>query len=361
MADSHLLEIRDLRTSFFTRDGAVRAVNGVSFHVDRGEALGLVGESGCGKSVTALSIMGLVPFPGVVTGGEVWYDGKDLVKQPEPEREKLRGNEIAMIFQDPISYLNPVMTIGRQIAEPLRIHRGMSQTAARKRAIDLMKLVGIPGAETRVDNYPHQFSGGMRQRVMIAMALSCDPKILIADEPTTALDVTIQAQILELLQRLRVELGMSLILITHDLGVVAGIVDRINVMYAGYIVETAPVEEVFRDPRHPYSLGLMASIPRLDQLRGSRLTPIVGVPPDLIDMPLGCPFQARCPYAVTESVAQEPAADARRAEPLGGMLGRRAGRDAARSGRRRREPAQSRGAGDPCGRELAWDIARGPG
>jgi oligopeptide transport system ATP-binding protein len=306
MAEGHLLDVRDLQTQFFTRDGAVRAVNGVTFHVDRGEALGLVGESGCGKSVSALSIMGLVPPPGRVVGGEVWYGGRDMVKLPESEREKIRGNEIAMIFQDPISYLNPVMTIGRQIAEPLRIHRDMNYAAGRRRAIELMKLVGIPGAESRVDNYPHQFSGGMRQRVMIAMALSCDPKILIADEPTTALDVTIQAQILELLQRLRVELGMALILITHDLGVVAGIVDRINVMYAGYIVETAPVGEVFKDPRHPYSLGLMASIPRLDQVRGSRLTPITGVPPDLIDMPAGCPFQARCPYAVGESVHRNP-------------------------------------------------------
>jgi oligopeptide transport system ATP-binding protein len=307
MTDStHLLEVRDLRTQFFTRDGIVNAVNGVSFHVDRGEALGLVGESGCGKSVSALSIMGLVPFPGRVVSGEAWYGGRDQLKLPESERRKIRGNEIAMIFQDPISYLNPVMSIGRQITEPLQIHRGMSRRAARNRAIELMKLVGIPAATTRVDNYPHQFSGGMRQRVMIAMALSCDPKLLIADEPTTALDVTIQAQILELLQRLRAELGMALMLITHDLGVVAGIVDRVNVMYAGYIVETAPVSDTFADPRHPYTLGLMASIPRLDQLRGSKLLPITGVPPDLLDLPPGCPFEPRCPYSVQRGVEENP-------------------------------------------------------
>jgi oligopeptide transport system ATP-binding protein len=303
---SHLLEVRDLRTQFFTRDGVVGAVNGVTFHVDRGEALGLVGESGCGKSVTALSIMGLVPRPGRVVGGEVWYGGRDQLALSESEREKIRGNEIAMVFQDPISFLNPVMPIGRQIAEPLRIHKGLGKGAARKRALDLMKLVGIPGADQRIDNYPHQFSGGMRQRVMIAMALSCEPKLLIADEPTTALDVTIQAQILELLQRLRAELGMALILITHDLGVVAGIVDRVNVMYAGYIVETAPVRATFADPRHPYTLGLMASIPRVDQLRGDRLRPIQGVPPDLIDTPAGCPFEPRCPYSVHQSSGENP-------------------------------------------------------
>jgi oligopeptide transport system ATP-binding protein len=307
MADAgHLLEVRDLRTQFSMRDGVVQAVRGVSFHVDRGEALGLVGESGCGKSVTALSIMGLVPHPGRVVGGEVWYGGRDQLKLSEAERQKIRGNEIAMIFQDPISYLNPVMTIGRQITEPLEIHRGMTHRAARKRAIELMELVGIPAAASRVDSYPHQYSGGMRQRVMIAMALSCDPKLLIADEPTTALDVTIQAQILELLQRLRAELGMALILITHDLGVVAGIVDRVNVMYAGYIVETAPVADTFRDPRHPYSLGLMASIPRLDQARGDRLRPIQGAPPDLIDTSAGCPFQPRCPYAAPVCLEDNP-------------------------------------------------------
>ena len=303
---TRLLDVRNLHTRFFTRAGTVYAVNGVSFYVDRGEALGLVGESGCGKSVTALSIMGLVPSPGRIVSGEVRFDGRDLVTLDEADRERLRGNEIAMIFQDPMSYLNPVMAIGQQIGEALRIHRGIGGRAARARAIDLMELVGIPAARSRVDNYPHQFSGGMRQRVMIAMALSCEPKLLIADEPTTALDVTIQAQILELLQRLRVELGMALLLITHDLGVVAGIVDRVHVMYAGHIVEVAPVDVAFDDPRHPYTLGLMASIPRLDAGRGARLTAIQGVPPGLVDPPAGCPFEPRCPYAVQRSARENP-------------------------------------------------------
>jgi oligopeptide transport system ATP-binding protein len=257
--------------------------------------------------------MGLVPPPGRVVGGEVWYGGRDQLKLSENERQKIRGNEIAMIFQDPISYLNPVMSIGRQIAEPLQIHRGLSKVAARRRALELMQLVGIPAAAGRIDNYPHQFSGGMRQRVMIAMALSCDPKLLIADEPTTALDVTIQAQILELLQRLRKELGMALILITHDLGVVAGIVDRVNVMYAGYMVESAPVRDTFADPRHPYTLGLMASIPRLDQIRGDRLHPIQGVPPDLIDLSAGCPFEPRCPFSVYKSTCENPPLELKKA------------------------------------------------
>jgi oligopeptide transport system ATP-binding protein len=302
----HLLDVTDLRTRFFLRGGVVHAVNGVSFHIDRGEALGLVGESGSGKSVTALSVMGLVPGPGRVVGGTVRFDGRDLLALTERERERVRGNEIAMIFQDPMSYLNPVMSIGRQIGEALRFHRGIGASAARRRAIELMELVGIPGARTRVDSYPHQFSGGMRQRVMIAIALSCEPKLLIADEPTTALDVTVQAQILELLQRLRQDLGMALLLITHDLGVVAGIVDRVNVMYAGYVVESAPVEIAFDDPRHPYTRGLMASIPRLDAVRGDRLRPIQGHPPDLVDPQAGCPFQPRCPYAVERSGEANP-------------------------------------------------------
>jgi oligopeptide transport system ATP-binding protein len=306
MTHAHLLEVVGLQTRFFTRAGVVHAVRGVSFHVDRGEALGLVGESGCGKSVSALSIMGLVPDPGRVVAGEVWFGGVDQLTLTEEQRTRIRGNEIAMIFQDPLSYLNPVMSIGRQIGEALRIHRGLGRSAARRRAIELLKLVGIPGAESRVDNYPHQFSGGMRQRAMIAMALSCEPRVLIADEPTTALDVTIQAQILELLQRLRRELGMALILITHDLGVVAGIVDRVNVMYAGYIVESAPVDTVFDDPRHPYTLGLMDSIPRLDAKRGSRLLPIQGVPPNLVDPGEGCPFEPRCRFAIERSACENP-------------------------------------------------------
>jgi oligopeptide transport system ATP-binding protein len=303
---SHLLEVIGLQTQFFTRAGVVHAVRGVSFHVDRGEALGVVGESGCGKSVSALSIMGLVPHPGRVVAGEVWFGGVDQLTLSESQRARVRGNEIAMIFQDPLSYLNPVMPIGRQIGEALQIHRGIGRSAARRRAIELLQLVGIPGAAARVDNYPHQFSGGMRQRAMIAMALSCEPKLLIADEPTTALDVTIQAQILELLQRLRSELGMALILITHDLGVVAGIVDRVNVMYAGFTVESAPVDAVFDDPRHPYTLGLMGSIPRLDAARGSKLRPIQGAPPDLIDPTDGCPFEPRCPFSIERSACENP-------------------------------------------------------
>jgi oligopeptide transport system ATP-binding protein len=304
---SHLLDVRDLRTSFPARDGVVKAVRGASLHVDRGEALGLVGESGCGKSVTALSIMGLVPAPGQVVGGEVWFDGRNVLGLSEDERRRIRGNDIAMIFQDPMSYLNPVMTVGSQIGEGMRIHKGLSRRAARKRAVELMGLLGIPAAASSVDSYPHQFSGGMRQRVMIAMALSCEPKLLIADEPTTALDVTIGAQILELLKRLRSELGMALILITHDLGVVAGTVDRVNVMYAGHVVETAAVDLTFADPRHPYTLGLLASVPRLDAPRSSRLRPIPGAPPDLMDGPGGCPFRPRCAYSVERCVAANPA------------------------------------------------------
>jgi oligopeptide transport system ATP-binding protein len=306
MGSPTLLDVRDLRTRFTIRGGTVHAVNGISLHVDRGEAVGLVGESGSGKSVTALSIMGLVPEPGRVVSGSVWFDGRDLLALQERERERIRGNDIAMVFQDPMSYLNPVTSIGAQIGESLRLHRGMDGRAARRRAIELLELVGIPAAPSRVDSYPHQFSGGMRQRVMIAIALSCEPKLLIADEPTTALDVTVQAQILELLQRLRSELGMSLLLITHDLGVVAGIVDRVNVMYAGYVVESAPVDLAFEDARHPYTLGLMASIPRLDAARGERLRPIQGVPPDLVDPGPGCPFQPRCPFAVGRSEEANP-------------------------------------------------------
>jgi oligopeptide transport system ATP-binding protein len=298
-----LLEVKDLRTQFFTQDGIVRAVNGVSFTLNEGEALGLVGESGCGKTVTALSLMRLIPTPpGRIVSGELWFDGRDLLKLKDDDMRKVRGNDIAMIFQDPMTSLNPVLTIGRQISEALELHKGMDRKAARQRTIELLQLVEIPAARSRVDDYPHQFSGGMRQRVMIAMALSCEPKLLIADEPTTALDVTIQAQILDLMKRLRRELGMAIILITHDLGVVAGIADRINVMYAGYIVETGSADEIFHNPRHPYTLGLLRSIPRLDEPRKEKLVPIEGLPPDLIDPPPGCPFQPRCPYAIERCI-----------------------------------------------------------
>ena len=302
-----LLEVRDLRTQFSTPDGLVKAVNGVSFTLREGEALGLVGESGCGKSVSALSLMRLIPQPpGRIVSGQVWFDGRNLLELKEDDIRKVRGNDIAMIFQDPMTSLNPVLTIGRQIGESLELHKRLDRSAARRRTIELLELVGIPAARNRVEDYPHQFSGGMRQRVMIAMALSCEPKLLIADEPTTALDVTIQAQILDLIKRLRYELGMAIIMITHDMGVVAGIADRINVMYAGYIVETGTVDEIFANPRHPYTLGLLKSIPRLDEPRKEKLVPIEGLPPDLLDPPPGCPFQPRCPYAIDRCVSDNP-------------------------------------------------------
>jgi oligopeptide transport system ATP-binding protein len=302
-----LLEVKNLKTWFYTPDGIVKAVNGVSFTLNEGEALGLVGESGCGKSVSAMSLMRLIPTPpGRIVEGEVNFDGKDLIKLNDEGIRRIRGNDIAMIFQDPMTSLNPVLTIGRQIGEALELHKGMNGDQARKRTIELLELVGIPSARSRHDDYPHQFSGGMRQRVMIAMALSCDPKLLIADEPTTALDVTIQAQILDLIMQLRRELGMAVILITHDLGVVAGVADKINVMYAGYIVESAPADEVFAKPRHPYTLGLLRSIPRIDEPRKEKLIPIEGLPPDLIDAPVGCPFVPRCTYKVDRCVEENP-------------------------------------------------------
>ncbi len=302
-----LLEVKNLKTWFYTPDGIVKAVNGISYTLHEGEALGLVGESGCGKSVSAMSLMRLIPTPpGRIVEGEVWFDGRDLLKLNDEGIRRIRGNDIAMIFQDPMTSLNPVLTIGRQIAEALELHKGMNRSESRKRTIELLDLVGIPSARSRVDDYPHQFSGGMRQRVMIAMALSCDPKLLIADEPTTALDVTIQAQILELIKRLRQELGMAVILITHDLGVVAGVADKISVMYAGHIVEAAPAEELFSNPRMPYTLGLLRSIPRIDEPRKEKLIPIEGLPPDLIDAPAGCPFVPRCTYKVDRCVEENP-------------------------------------------------------
>jgi len=302
-----LLEVKGLKTRFFTQDGVVHAVNGVSFYVNEGETLGLVGESGCGKSVSVLSVMRLVPQPpGKIVGGEVWFDGRDLLKVDEEEMRSVRGNKIAMIFQDPMTSLNPVLTIGQQVGEVLELHMGMSKKEARQRSIELLRMVGIPQAEERIDDYPHQFSGGMRQRAMIAMALACNPQLLIADEPTTALDVTIQAQIIDLVKRLRDEMGMAVIWITHDLGVVAGLAHRVCVMYAGYIIETAPVKELYSDPRHPYTMGLLGSIPRLDAPRKEKLTPIEGLPPDLIDMPPGCPFTPRCHFAIERCLHENP-------------------------------------------------------
>jgi len=292
-----LLDVRDLRTQFITQDGVVNAVNGVSFHLDEGETLGIVGESGCGKSVTMLSIMRLIPQPpGKISAGQILFHGTDLVKMSDDQIRRIRGHKIAMIFQDPMTSLNPVLTIGRQISEALELHLAMTPQQARNRTIELLQLVNIPEAAKRINDYPHQFSGGMRQRVMIAMALSCNPELLIADEPTTALDVTIQAQIIDLVRRLQRELGMAVIWITHDLGVVAGLCERVNVMYAGFIIETAHVRDIYAAPQHPYTKGLLGSIPRLDAKSKSKLTPIEGLPPDLIDLPKGCPFAARCSY-----------------------------------------------------------------
>jgi oligopeptide transport system ATP-binding protein len=302
-----LLQVKDLKTQFFTQDGVVNAVNGVSFDLYEEETLGIVGESGSGKSVTALSLMGLIPQPpGKITNGEVLFKGRDLVGLPENEMRKIRGKEIAMIFQDPMTSLNPVLTISRQIGEALQLHMDMDRAAARKRTIELLKLVGIPSAADRIDDYPHQFSGGMRQRVMIAMALSCNPKLLIADEPTTALDVTIQAQILDLIKRLKREFGTAVMMITHDLGVVAGMCDRVQVMYAGHLVEQASVEQLYADPRHPYTLGLIRSVPRLDEVRKERLEPIPGLPPDLVNVPPGCPFYPRCSFHMPVCLEQRP-------------------------------------------------------
>lgn len=302
-----LLEVRNLQTQFFTQEGIVRAVNNISYELNTGETLGIVGESGCGKSVGALSLLRLIPSPpGKIVGGEILFDGIDLLKVHESEIERIRGNRIAMIFQDPMTSLNPMMPIGRQISESLELHLKMNKNEARARAIELLEMVRIPSAADRIDDYPIQFSGGMRQRVMIAMALSCNPQILIADEPTTALDVTIQAQITDLVNRLREEIGMAVIWITHDLGVVAGLTDRVIVMYAGRIVEEAPVEELYENPRHPYTIGLLGSVPRLDEERPEKLTSIEGMPPDMIDYPSGCPFYARCTFRIDRCLEAPP-------------------------------------------------------
>jgi oligopeptide transport system ATP-binding protein len=293
-----ILEVKDLKTSFYIHLGEVQAVRGVSFSVDKGEAIGIVGESGSGKSVTSMSIMKLLQFPGKIKDGEIIFKGENIVKKSDKEMMSIRGNEIAMIFQDPMTSLNPVFTIGDQIMEAIRRHQGLNKKDAKEKAIDMLRLVGIPSPETRVDNYPHEFSGGMRQRAMIAIALSCQPDLLIADEPTTALDVTIQAQILELMKDLKDKVNTSIILITHDLGVVADVCSRIVVMYGGLIMEEGTSEEIFYDPKHPYTMGLLKSIPRLDLGEKQRLIPIEGTPPDLIKPPVGCPFASRCPYAM---------------------------------------------------------------
>jgi oligopeptide transport system ATP-binding protein len=292
-----LLEVRDLHVEFRTRDGVAKAVNGVNYSVDEGETLAVLGESGSGKSVTAQAVMGILDMPpGRITGGEILFQGKDLLKLKEEERRKVRGAEMAMIFQDALSSLNPVLSVGDQLSEMFTVHRGMSRKDARAKAIELMDRVRIPAAAERVRDYPHQFSGGMRQRIMIAMALALEPALIIADEPTTALDVTVQAQVMDLLAELQRELNMGLILITHDLGVVADVADRIAVMYAGRIVESAPVHDIYKAPAHPYTKGLLESIPRLDQ-KGQELYAIKGLPPNLMNIPPGCAFNPRCPMA----------------------------------------------------------------
>lgn len=292
---SLILEVKDLQTKFYTQDGVVNAVNGVSYQLNESETLAIVGESGCGKSVSVLSIMGLIPDPpGKVVKGEVIFEGQDILKLPKDKMRKIRGKDIAMVFQDPMTSLNPVYSIGFQIEEALKLHLGMSSESARKRSVELLDMVGIPKAHERIKDFPYQFSGGMRQRAMIAMALSCNPKILIADEPTTALDVTIQAQIVDLVKQLKNDLGMAVVWITHDLGVVAGLAEKIIVMYAGYIIEKGIVEDVYENPAHPYTAGLLRSLPRLDSKTRDQLKPIEGFPPDLIDFPEGCPFYARC-------------------------------------------------------------------
>jgi oligopeptide transport system ATP-binding protein len=301
-----ILEVKNLQTSFFTHLGEVKAVDGISFAISPGEAIGIVGESGSGKSVTSLSIMRLLSFPGKVVGGSVVFEGKNLIDLSEKEMERIRGNEISMIFQDPMTSLNPVFTIGEQIMESLIRHQGLNRGEAKKKAIEMLALVGIPSPDKRVDQYPHEFSGGMRQRAMIAMALSCQPKLLIADEPTTALDVTIQAQILELMKELKEKLNTSIIMITHDLGVVAEICSRIIVMYGGIVVEQGDRKDVFYNSKHPYTWGLLRSIPNIETKEKKRLIPIDGQPPDLLRPPKGCPFCPRCDYAMKICEQERP-------------------------------------------------------
>ncbi len=304
----NLLEVNNLQTYFFARGGVVKAVDNVSFVMKAGETLGVVGESGCGKSVTALSVMRLIANPpGKIVGGEINFNGENILEKNQNELTELRGSKISMIFQDPMTSLNPVFTVGYQIAETVKRHRkDLSNDPAWKRAVEMLDLVRISDPKRRAKNYPHEFSGGMRQRVMIAIALSCNPQLLIADEPTTALDVTIQAQVLELMKGLSQEFNTAVMLITHDLGVVAGTCQHVNVMYAGHIIESAPVKQIFESPAHPYTVGLLQSIPRLHESRGSRLTPIAGQPPDLSNPPVGCPYAPRCPKVQNRCRQERP-------------------------------------------------------
>ena len=302
-----LLEVKDLRTYFYTYEGVVKAVDGVSYELEEGETLGLVGESGCGKSVSALSVMRLIPDPpGKIVDGEIHFENEDILKVDMDDMRRIRGGKISMVFQEPMTSLNPVLTVEKQLTETLELHMGMTKAEARQEGVDLLTRVGIPDPESRIKQYPHQFSGGMRQRVMIAMALSCNPRLIIADEPTTALDVTIQAQILELMKSLTTEFGVALIVITHNLGVVARYADRMNIMYAGKIIERGSAMEIYANPRHPYTIGLLHSVPRLDQPRREKLDPIEGQPPDLINVPEGCSFRARCRWAIDKCAIEAP-------------------------------------------------------
>ena len=302
-----LLEVKNLKTHFFTMEGVVKAVDGVSYELNEGETLGLVGESGCGKSVSALSVMRLIPDPpGKIIDGEILLDGEDILKIDMEGMREVRGAKIAMVFQEPMTSLNPVLTVERQITETLQLHMGMSKLESQRESVNLLTRVGIPDPEIRIKQYPHQFSGGMRQRVMIAMALSCNPRLIIADEPTTALDVTIQAQILDLMKSLTTELGVALIVITHNLGVVARYADRVNIMYAGKVIERGEAREIYANPRHPYTVGLLRSVPRLDLPRRAKLDPIEGQPPDLINLPPGCAFRERCRWAVDKCATDTP-------------------------------------------------------
>jgi oligopeptide transport system ATP-binding protein len=301
------LDVKHLKTYFFTNEGEVRAVNDLTYHIEKGESVAVVGESACGKSVSALSILRLIPYPpGIIVGGEILFKGKDILKVTEEEMRHIRGNQIAMIFQEPSTSLNPVLSVSLQLRETLQLHRGLDKNAAEEEAIKLLKLVGIPDAETRVKDYPYQFSGGMQQRIMIAMGLSCNPDLIIADEPTTSVDVTVQAQLLELTDNLRSQFGTAVLLITHNLGIVARYVDRVNVMYAGKMVETAPTDVIYENPKHPYTIGLIGSVPRLDLPRKRKLYVIDGLPPHLARLPKGCSFNPRCRYAIEQCREEVP-------------------------------------------------------
>ena len=302
-----VLEVKELRTNFYTDEGIVKAVNGLSYHINKGECVGLVGESGCGKSVSAMSVLRLIPYPpGVIEGGEINFKGRNILELSEEEIQEIRGNKISMIFQEPSTSLNPVLSIERQLTESLELHRAMKRTDAKEEAIRLLELVGIPDPDRRIVDYPHQFSGGMQQRIMIAMALSCSPDLIIADEPTTALDVTVQAQILELIAEMRDKLGTAVLIITHNLGVVARYVDRLHVMYAGSIVETGLTDEIYANPKHPYTIGLLKSVPRLDKPKTKDMDVIEGMPPNLARLPEGCPFSERCKFVMDQCRDEKP-------------------------------------------------------